>query len=414
MKMGLENIWKLTESLGNPQLRFPSVHIAGTNGKGSTSSMIASMLRAAGYRTGLYTSPHLVHFTERIRVDGKPISERKVVRSVEELKPVVDRLEATFFEATTAVAFDHFADERIDIGVIETGLGGRLDATNILSPQLSVITTIGFDHTEHLGHTLPAIAGEKGGIIKPFTPCVSGVSQVQADRRLRQIAKENRSPFIRTASVSGVAIREYSTKGTIFDFTSRSHRYRNLHLSLPGAHQVENARIALIAVNELADRCGFDRISEPAIRDGLAHVQEYSGLRGRLDFVDRRRRIVMDVAHNPDGIGALTKALHSLVDGRFLVVFGVMSDKDFPVMLKKLNPVTRRLIAVSPSTGRALSCQKLVEEARRQGISSLIGGSVAEAMGVARKDLRRGETMLVTGSHYVVGDALKCMKFENT
>ena len=175
MKVGLQNIWALTDIFGHPELQFPCIHIAGTNGKRSTSSMIASILTASGYRTGLYTSPHLVHFSERIRIDGRAIPEREIVRYTKDMMPAIKKLQATFFEATTAMAFRYFADQSVDIAVIETGLGGRLDATNIVTPLLSVITNIGLDHTEHLGISLFAIAGEKGGIIKPFVPCIVGV-----------------------------------------------------------------------------------------------------------------------------------------------------------------------------------------------------------------------------------------------
>jgi len=406
MKMGLENAWKLADTAGHPELQFPSIHIAGTNGKGSTSSIIASILTASGYRTGLYTSPHLVNFSERIRVNGKPIPERTIIRETQQLRSMVDRLEATFFEATTTMAFRYFADERVDIAVVETGLGGRLDATNIISPLLSVITTIGFDHTEHLGHTLQAIAGEKGGIIKPFTFCISGVKQPDAVRHLRQIAKNNHAPFIQSAAAR-TTVREYSSAGTIFDYESAKSRLGKLQLSLPGLHQVENAKTALLAVDQLRTRFGFHKISASAIRDGLLNVRNYSGIRGRIDFPGgNRHHIVADVAHNPDGIGALVDSLRSLVAGKFLVVFGVMADKDYPEMLRKLNPVTRKLVAVSPSMSRALTNRILVDEARRVGMKAMIGGSVAQGVRVARKDLRKEETLLITGSHYVVGEAL--------
>ncbi len=411
MKVGLQNIWSLSESFGHPELRFPCIHIAGTNGKGSTSSMVASILTASGYRTGLYTSPHLVHFAERIRIDGKPIPVREIARYTNDMMPAIKKLQATFFEATTAMAFRYFADRSVDIAVIETGLGGRLDATNIVAPLLSVITTIGFDHTEHLGKTLSAIAGEKGGIIKPFVPCVVGMKNAEALRRLKQIAREQESPFIQSEKITSVHCKNASVQGTLADISVNGKKYDDLFISLPGDHQVGNARIALTVIDELRHRYGYRKIQPATVAKGLSDVQQYSGLSGRIDLISTSPIIVADVAHNPDGIRTLFDALRKLVAGKMLLVFGVMADKDYGEMIRYTKPFIRKMIAVKPGTSRALDTRSIVRKAHEYGIKATGGGSVENGISAARKDLRKDETMLIAGSHYVVGEALTF--FEN-
>lgn len=410
MKVGLQNIWSLSESFGHPELQFPCIHIAGTNGKGSTSSMIASVLTASGYRTGLYTSPHLVHFAERIRIDGKPIPDRKIARYTKEMMPGIKKIQATFFEATTAMAFRYFADQSVDIAVIETGLGGRLDATNIVAPLLSVITNIGFDHMEHLGKTLSAIAGEKGGIIKPFIPCVVGVKNVEALRRLKQIAREQESPFIQSEKVTSVRLKNASLQGTLAKFAVKGKKYDDLFISLPGAHQIGNARIALTVIDELQNRFRYKKIRPETVAKGLSNVQQYSGLRGRIDLISTSPIIVADVAHNPDGMRTLLDALRKLVAGKILLVFGVMADKDYSEMIRSMRPFVRKMIAVKPETSRALNTRSIVRKAHEYGIKAVNGGSVKNGILEARKDLRKDETMLIAGSHYVVGEALTFLK----
>ena len=406
IKAGLENIRELLEFLGNPERRFPAVHIAGTNGKGSTASMIASILTASGYRTGLYTSPHLIEFSERIRIDGNPIARKEIVRYTHSMRSRIEKIKGTFFEATTAMAFKYFADEKVDVAVIETGLGGRWDATNVITPLVSVITNLGLEHTEYLGSTISRIAFEKGGIIKPGRPCVTGAAQPAAIRRLRAIAKKRHVNLIRADRASSVKIVNRSIDRLEVDLRAQGSMYRKLAISLAGDHQARNAQLAVLAVRQLRQNRAFRRISEPGIRSGMGSIRRLSGLRGRLELVHEEPWVIADVAHNPDAIATLIDSLRRLVWGNFLTVFGVMRDKDYCGMIRRLAEISRLVVAVRPRTERALEGRTIVENFHAAGTSAIDGGSVARGAGMALRAAGRGEWILVTGSHYVVGELL--------
>ena len=394
MKFGLRNTRMLLRAVGNPERTFASIHIAGTNGKGSTAAFLASMFMEAGYRTGLYTSPHLIRFTERIRIDGVEIPEERLVRYADSLRPTIELVHATFFEATTCIAFQYFADERVDIAIVETGLGGRVDSTNLLKPLVSIITTIAFDHQEYLGNTIKSIAREKGGIIKPGVPLVTGVSDPEALGVLRRIAAKRRAPF-------------HLVRG--------SHALPGgLRPGFSGPHQVLNARLAVTAVSLLHARnvAGrtFGRLDPAAVRRGLARVRLNTGLRARLEAWHGSKRILLDVAHNPDGIRTLIDALPSSAKGGLVVVFGVMRDKDYVSMVNHLVPVSKTLIVVSPRTGRALPTGELYLVARKAGGNVRKAGSVRNGVGRAMKAAGKSGCVLITGSHYVVGEALQFLE----
>jgi len=407
MKFGLSNIRALLSSVGNPQDTFPSIHVAGTNGKGSTCSFLASIFMEAGYRTGLYTSPHLIRFTERIRINGREISERRLVRYLESLRPAVESCRATFFEATTCIAFQYFADEGVDIAVIETGLGGRLDSTNVISPLASVITNIALDHTRELGSTLSAIAREKGGIIKPGIPVVIGDMTAAAERRIRSIARRERAPVARAADTARIVIEP---EGRV-SFVTGQIRSGPVRLGLSGAHQVVNAGLAVACLSVLLRRktfkSRFRRIQSRSLRDGLENVCRNTRLTGRLSVAGRGRRVILDVAHNPAGMRATIESLIRAGQGSLTAVFGVMKDKEMPAMLQEMAKLARVILAVRPATVRAMSPEKISRTAHRLGIPSLKAGSVATGLRIA---LRQRGTILVTGSHYVVGEALEYLK----
>ena len=407
IKAGLGNIRNLLSFLGNPERCFPSVHIAGTNGKGSTASMIASILTASGYRTGLYTSPHLVDFTERIRIDGKPIPREEVIRYTESMKPAIRRTKATFFEATTAMAFKYFAENAVDVGVIETGLGGRWDATNVVMPIVSVVTTIGLDHTEFLGNTVSHIAFEKGGIIKPSVPCVTGVVQRDALRTLRALAGSRGSELMRADRCSSVEVADRSLTHIRVTLRTPDALYENLSVALPGDHQARNAQLAVLSVECIRERQRFGRISKDRIIEGLASIRRNTGLRGRLDLVRNHPRVIADVAHNPDGAITLTRSLQALGGGTFLTVFGVMRDKDYRSMIGVLAPFSRLAIAVRPDGDRALESGTILEGFHALGRRAIDGGTVAHGMAAALGEAREDEPILVTGSHFVVGELLR-------
>ena len=407
IKAGLGNIRTLLTFLGNPERRFASIHVAGTNGKGSTAAMIASVLTAAGYRTGLYTSPHLLDFAERIRIDGRMIPRDEVIRYTECMKPTIQRTGATFFEATTAMAFKYFAEKGVDAGVVETGLGGRWDATNVITPVVSVITTIGLEHTEYLGNTLSQIAFEKGGIIKPSVPCVTGVVQHGALRTLRRVAASRGSELSDVDSFSSVKIVDRSLTGVRVKLRTRGVCYGDVAIGLPGDHQARNAQLAVMAIERVRKLHGFERISKEQIVDGLARIGRNTGLRGRLDLVRNRPMVIADVAHNPDAIKTLTHSLRSLGGGNFVVVFGVMRDKDYRSMIRLIAPFSRLAIAVRPEGVRALETGAIVGSFHALGRCAIDGGTVARGVAAALRAARGGEPILVTGSHYVVGELLK-------
>ncbi len=409
MKFGLAGIRSLLKTAGNPEREFPTIHVAGTNGKGSTCSMLAAVLTAAGYRTGLYTSPHLVSFTERIRIDGKPIPARAVTRLTSLFSGQVRRQKATFFEAVTAIAFKYFADEKVDIAVIETGLGGRLDATNVLRPRISVITNVSLEHTEILGRTLEAIAREKGGIIKPRTPCVTGVAERGPVEVLRKIAKEKHAQLLMSRDVK-VRTKSVSLSGLIVDVTAEGRKYSRVATSLTGSYQIANLATVFRTLGVLNAQKDFS-VSERAIRQGLRNVFHFAGLEARLSVVHRRPLILADVAHNPDAARYLASALMGLGVRNVFLVFGVVKDKDYRSIIQALRPVTRHAVVTEARTPRSRPVTDLTAACLSEGIE-VVGTSrrVPSAVRYALSSARNHEPILITGSHYVVGEALAYLR----
>jgi dihydrofolate synthase/folylpolyglutamate synthase len=404
MKFGLRNIRALLGSAGNPQNAFPSIHVAGTNGKGSTTCFLASVFMEGGYRTGLYTSPHLVSFTERIRVNGREISQKRLATYVDRLRDSIEQNKATFFEATTAIAFLYFADEKVDIALIETGLGGRLDSTNVLDPILSVVTNIGLDHMEYLGPTLRQIAAEKAGIIKPRTPLVVGNIIPEAETVIRRIARRKRAAFYRASDVVDMTI----SSGGMVAFSAPNLHVKPAMVGLSGSYQRVNARLATACIRVLLDRPGFRRlfrrIGASAVQRGIENVKKNTGLHGRLDTMGR---VILDVAHNPDGIRTVIGSLMEAGVTELTAVFGAMKDKAYLEMLRQLAWVAETVVLVQPRTPRAASAKRLHAAARRLGVRAVLGGSVANGLKLALASKGR---ILVTGSHYVVGEALEYLR----
>ncbi|MBR9977956.1 MAG: bifunctional folylpolyglutamate synthase/dihydrofolate synthase [Bacteroidetes bacterium] len=402
IKMGLDNIRSLTTFWGNPQLRYPVIHIAGTNGKGSTAAFITSALRAAGYRTGLYTSPHLVDFSERIRVDTNPISTERVVEYTRILRPEIERLQATFFEATTAMAFRYFADEQVDVAVVETGLGGRLDASNVVEPVLTVITSIGIDHTEFLGTTLASIAAEKAGIIKQGVPCVTPNSKPEVLDQLQRHAAMRNAALIRV---------------DVTDSTPLLHDVDRMESPMPGfpapvsiglvgAHQVENAATAVTALRVLAEH-GFSALNDASIAEGLARPREGSGLRGRLERLQMQPELVIDVAHNPDGVAALLRCWSSFRDMKNTDIFlGVLKSKDLRAILGLLPRYALRSVTlVQVQSHEARSLDDMLTIARDAGIP-VEGADDVHTCIRQRLQSANGASILLFGSHVLVGSFL--------
>ncbi|HEY6011417.1 MAG TPA: folylpolyglutamate synthase/dihydrofolate synthase family protein [Nitrospirota bacterium] len=408
IKLGLSNSRALMELMGNPHRKFRSVHVAGTNGKGSTSAFLAAMLAAAGYRVGLYTSPHLVSFTERIRINNTPISEQRVVELARRVRdgyqrvPLVqnEKIAPTFFEATTAMAFTYFAEEGVDIAVIEVGMGGRLDSTNVITPLVSVITNIDIEHTEFLGDTLEQIAAEKAGIIKHGVPVVTGAVQPEV---LEVIERE--------ASSKGTTVRRLGRdfspaqvgggRDLIFDYRGHTVSYAGMKISMLGGYQVDNACLALAAVECL--RGAGLALDESAARRGL----EQARWEGRLERVSDRPDIFLDGAHNPASAKKLAVAVRDLKQSyrRLVLVIGILGDKDHAGILGELAPLAERVVATKPAYSRAMGVAELAEAIRKLGKTVEGADTVAEAVARARELATAEDFILVTGSLYVVGEA---------
>ncbi len=389
-KPGLANTYRLMEHLGNPHTQFRSVHIAGTNGKGSTSHLIAAVLQSAGYKVGLYTSPHLVDFRERIRINGEMIAEEKVVQFVADNKAFLEDVHPSFFETTMAMAFAYFAAEKVDIAVVEVGLGGRLDSTNIITPELSVITNIGMDHTEFLGNTLAQIATEKAGIIKPHIPVVIGETHIETAPVFLQTAQAQQSEIV------------------FADTCARDAIYGDFACELHGLYQERNKRTALCALRVLSER-GWS-ISTETIRKGFVHVCTLAGLRGRWEILSNKPLTICDTGHNSHGIRYVAEQLQELMrsrsNGVCRIVFGMVNDKDVDVVLSLL-PKDAVYYFTQADTHRAISAEQLQQMGTKHGLQGVFYSKTADAVCATQKDAVAEDVIFIGGSNYVVGEILR-------
>ncbi len=395
--LGLSTIANILEGLGNPQRQFKSLHIAGTNGKGSVAAALATILQKSGFRVGLYTSPHLVRFNERICINGVPVSNDAVVTAWEKVKSVHhgDR-EPTFFEFTTAMAFYEFGRQKVDFAVVETGMGGRMDATNVISPELSVITNISLEHRMYLGNTLAAIAGEKAGIVKSGIPVVTGVAQKSARTVVEATAKRLAAPLF----MKGRDFSVRRTGGDRFSYTGIDHRWPGMRTGLMGGHQVDNAALTLAAC-ELLMRTQ-ERISRVHIQDGLTQTR----WPGRLEVVSRKPYVIMDGAHNLMAARRLRRFLEETLAGRQItMVAGILNDKPYASILKDLVAPCRRLIVTQAKIDRSLPPETLAAVARPLIADIRIIPDVAEAVRHAIATSGPDDAVCIAGSLYVVGEA---------
>lgn len=401
----LARMRRLLKLLGDPHKRYPTVLIAGTKGKGSVAAMLESCFRQGGYRTGLYTSPHLVRFRERIQIDRVQISPSELVALVEELKPAVEVVpDLTTYELITALGLLHFERSQIQIGVIEVGLGGRLDATNVLSPVVSVITNISFDHTGILGETLPEIAAEKAGIIKPGIPVVMAPQVEQAGVTIRKFAQERGAELIDVAKGWRAEVVSASLEGQelrVRQNDSPPGSETRMKLALLGPHQVTNSLTALAALHACADQ-GL-KLSEVAVYRGMARVV----WAGRFQVLSRRPAVVADAAHNRASAAVLRATVQEYFPGsRPILVFGASGDKDVKGMLAELAPVSEKLIATQAFHPRALEPDRICEMSSQYHVPCRVLTPVSEAMRSALRSLRHDGLVLVAGSLFVVGEVL--------
>jgi dihydrofolate synthase/folylpolyglutamate synthase len=403
-KKDLTNTLALCEALGHPEKKFKSIHIAGTNGKGSTSHMLGAILQSQGYKTGLYTSPHLVDFRERVRVNGEMVSEDFVVRFVEKNAKLIEKIEPSFFEVTVAMAFDYFAEQKVDFAVIETGLGGRLDSTNVISPVISIITNISYDHQNMLGDTLAEIAGEKAGIIKPNTPVIIGKRQAETEPVFINKAKQENSPIYFAEDFYSVTHSAYKNGRLEVVYLRKEDNTENHYRSpMPGHYQLENIATILKATDVLKTE-GI-ALSDEAINEGIENVTELTGLRGRWEVLQEKPLIVCDVAHNEAGLKAVFSQVATIPHDKLRIVYGMVKDKDINKALSLL-PKNALYYFCKPDIPRGLDVDQLLEYTAQQNLKGSGYASVAEAFQQAKHESEANDIVLVAGSIFVVAEVL--------
>lgn len=382
-KKDLTNTLALCDFLGHPQQAFKSIHVAGTNGKGSTSHMLAAVFQKHGYKTGLYTSPHLIDFRERIRINGKMISQDEVIRFTDLLQSKIKEIQPSFFELTVAMAFDYFAKAQVDIAIIETGLGGRLDSTNVITPELSIITNIGWDHMDLLGDSLGAIAGEKAGIIKQNIPVIIGEKHEETSPVFYKKAAEMNAPI---------------------DF-AEDHFELNpeqWESDLKGIYQIQNKRTVLLALQKLKASWS---LQDSLIRDALLHTCALTGLMGRWQILQEKPKMIADVAHNKNGLAAVMPQLLAEPRDHLWMIFGVVRDKDLNGMIELL-PKNASYLICEPSVPRKMEAGLLFKFMRTAGFKCELCGSVDIAMDTAMARASSEDLIYIGGSSFIVADAL--------
>ena len=404
-KADLTNTIALCSHLGNPQNLFKSIHVAGTNGKGSTSHSLAAVFQAAGYKTGLYTSPHLKSFTERIRIDGKEINKDDVVQFVTAHKNFLDQLQPSFFEMTVGLAFWYFAMKAVDIAIIEVGMGGRLDSTNVISPELCLITNIGLDHTRFLGNTLSLIAGEKAGIIKEGVPVVISHTQNEIQSVFLQKAAAMQSKLIFADQEWQVTKIEENyldkSQNSRFQVRGREKDFE-LEFGLGGDYQRFNLPGILETVVQMRNK-GWNNLSREALLLGLAGVSEQTGLKGRWQILQTRPLIIADTGHNEAGILEVVNQLKKYPYSRLWMVVGMVQDKDISKVLDLL-PSEANYLFCQPKLPRALDAQILANKAREKGLKGQVISEVSDALEFARKNASADDLIFIGGSTFVVAE----------
>lgn len=401
-KKDLTNTIRLCEALGNPQQQFKSIHIAGTNGKGSTSHMLAAILQAAGYKTGLYTSPHLKDFRERIKVNGALCREDFVVDFTERIQPLIAEIEPSFFEITVAMAFDYFAREKVDIAVIEVGLGGRLDSTNVILPELSIITNIGWDHMNMLGDTLPKIAAEKAGIIKKDIPVIIG--EVIEETRPVFEAAAIHSPITFAQEkryVAGWQYEHHQLAVEVVDKTTAAHH--TWQLDLPGIYQTHNLLTVLEAAHQL-QQMGWNT-NMPVVQKALSQVKKLTGLHGRWELVHQHPSVILDVGHNVDGVKQIVQQLELSNYHHLHIVMGMVKDKEIDAVLALL-PKQATYYFTQAQIPRAMDAVSLAQKAETFGLKGYSFPEVNLALRDAMAHAHKEDLILVCGSVFLVGEVV--------
>ena len=404
IKKDLHNTLAMCKALGNPQNKFKSIHIAGTNGKGSTSHMLAAIFQKAGYKTGLYTSPHLKDFRERIRVNGKMVSKAFVKDFVNEQKKLIQEIEPSFFEVTVAMAFDYFAKQKVDVAIIEVGLGGRLDSTNIIMPELSVITNISLDHTNILGNTLPEIAFEKAGIIKPNIPVIIGERHLETEAVFITKATAQNANISFAEDVVDITNIKKNANYLSANFNFKNgEQLENLKSDLTGSYQTKNLLTVLASVDQL-NKIGFN-INWDAVKDALKNVKKITGLQGRWQTLSKNPLVICDTGHNKAGITEVLQNINQTPHQNLHFVIGMVNDKDISGVLALL-PKNATYYFCQPNLERALNVQQLYNQAKNYQLVGKTYLSVKEAFVTAKANAKPNDLVFVGGSTFVVAEVL--------
>lgn len=398
-KPGLQTTETLDEHFGHPHRQFKSIHVAGTNGKGSCSHTLAAILQSEGYKVGLFTSPHLVDFRERIRVNGECISEQYIIDFVKEERSFFEPLHPSFFELTTALAFKYFAEQKVDIAIIEVGLGGRLDCTNIITPILSIITNISKDHTQFLGNTLADIAGEKAGIIKPGIPVIIGEDLPETRPVFQQKAQKENSPIIFAQDENQQEVQKAEHINGKMEYITRT--WGNLTGELCGDYQAKNMNTILNAVKHLT----LVKNEEASIKYGISHVTELTGLMGRWQKIQDKPLVICDTGHNVGGWQYLAPQIKAQACRQLRIVFGMVDDKDVTTVMKML-PKDAIYYWTQATTKRAIKVEKIAELGTSLGLNGNVYPSVNKAFKAAQADATEDDFIFVGGSSYIVADFL--------
>lgn len=407
-KANLDNTTALDNYFGNPHKKFKTIHVAGTNGKGSVSHMLASVLQAAGYQTGLYTSPHLLDFRERIKINGKCIPEEEVTDFVNINLPLLEKINPSFFEMTVALAFGYFARQAVDAAVIEVGLGGRLDSTNIILPEVSVITNISFDHMDLLGDTLAKIAAEKAGIIKKNIPVVIGEANMETKPVFLEKAKQKTTEIYFADETYSVIQAHSGLFSQRFDIKKNEKKiFKNLSLDLAGAYQFKNIATVLCSLETLIEK-GF-KITDKNIYDGLKHAAQSTGLQGRWQVIGQDPLIICDTGHNPAGISYVVNQLKKVSYRNLHIIFGYVNDKDISPVLALL-PQKATYYFTRASVPRALDENLLAEKAAEYSLQGTAHPAMQSAIESAKANSSANDLIFIGGSSFVVADALAYFK----
>jgi dihydrofolate synthase/folylpolyglutamate synthase len=401
-KKDLTNTITLCKHLGNPHQKFKSIHIAGTNGKGSVSHMLAAILQTAGYKTGLYTSPHLKDFRERIKVNGNEINEKFITDFTEKIRPLIEKIEPSFFEITVAMAFDYFAEQKVDIAVVEVGLGGRFDSTSIITPELSVITNIGWDHMNILGDSLEKIAFEKAGIIKTNVPVVIGEMITETKTVFENTASEKNAPVYLATREKHVEGWKWEKHELIVEIAEKGKTdHKKYHLDLPGIYQSKNLLTVLEACSVLKEL--KYNIDENGIREGLQKAKKMTGLHGRWEIIHENPTIVLDVGHNEDGIKQIIQQIELTTHHDLHIIIGMVKDKEIDTVLSLL-PHSANYYFAQANIPRALPAKTLKEKAGEFNLNGNVIPDVNEALKEARSKAHKDDLILVCGSVFLVGE----------